>query len=262
AEEWAVGGEVRTRPFKITVGWDDVNQKTIVQRWKEEAHDYRYFPEPDLPPLHFTHEFITELTQELPELPASKRTRLMEQYGITLEDARILIEDHALASFFENAASELDAWLCQLDACDDAFKQKSYALLSSWTVNKLLGVLSGQERTLHQAKITAENMAEIVAFLAENKINSTTAYKILEESVLTGIDPAQMIKEQGLEQVSDTGLIAEVAQKVIDANPDAVSNYKAGKENVIMFLVGQVMKELKGKGQPEVVKEQLKQLLS
>lgn len=261
-EEWMAGGEVRTRNYKITVGWDEVNQKTIVQRWKEEAHDYRYFPEPDLPPLRLSHERIHELTLELPELPSAKRARLTADYGISADDARILVEDRALASFFENACSELDAWICTLDSCDEAFKAKTYRLLSSWTVNKLLGLLSAHEQKIHDAKITAENMAQIIAYLAENKINSTTAQKILEASFETGIDPAQMITEQGLEQVSDIGMIGEIAKKVIDANADAVANYRAGKENVIMFLVGQVMKELKGKGQPEIVKEELKKLLA
>lgn len=105
-------------------------------------------------------------------------------------------------------------------------------------------------------------MAQLIAYLAEEKINSPTAQKILEATFESGIDPAQMIKEQGLLQVSDAGLIAQVAHKVIVANKDAVANYHAGKENAIMFLVGQVMKELKGKGQPEVVKEELKKILT
>ncbi|MBI4252848.1 Asp-tRNA(Asn)/Glu-tRNA(Gln) amidotransferase subunit GatB [Candidatus Uhrbacteria bacterium] len=261
-EEWTAGGEVRTRNYKITVGWDEQNQKTIVQRWKEEAHDYRYFPEPDLPPLRFSHEAIDEIRAELPELPQQKRQRLISTYGISLDDARILVDDRALASFFENACSELDAWLCALSGCDDAFKEKSYKLLSAWTVNKLQGLLASTGQYIDQSKLTPENMAQLIAYIAEDKINSTTAQEILEHSLKTAIDPAQMIKEQGLEQVSDSGLIGQTAQKIVDANPDAVANYKAGKENAIMFLVGQVMKELKGKGQPELIRDELKKILS
>jgi aspartyl-tRNA(Asn)/glutamyl-tRNA(Gln) amidotransferase subunit B len=261
-KEWQDGGDVRKRTYKITVGWDDDKQETVLQRWKEEAHDYRYFPEPDLPPLHFSAEYIRDVESELPELPQRKRDRFCTDYGLGQDDARILVEDKEFAAFFEQSASELDGWLCALDSCDDAFKAKTYKLLSGWIINKLGGRLTARGCDITQTKATPEHMAHMVALIAEDKINSTVAQQVLEAMDENGVNPAQMIKEQGLEQVSDSELIAEIAQKIIDANPDAVANYKAGKENVIMFLVGQVMKELKGKGQPEIIKDQLKQLLS
>jgi len=260
-EEWMAHGEVRNRKYKITVGWDDAKQETIMQRWKEEAHDYRYFPEPDLPPLHFSDEYIQEVRSEIPELPVRMRKRLSEQYGIAPDDARILVDDKELAALFENSASELDAWLCTLSTCDDAFKTKSYKLLSGWIVNKLGGLLIQKNKTLSDSKITAEHIAHLVALLSEEKINGTIAQKVLEKMDETGIDPAQMIQEEGLEQISDTGVIGEVCKKVISENQDAVTNYKKGKESAIMFLVGQCMRELKGKGQPETVRVTLEKLL-
>ncbi|MBI4599411.1 Asp-tRNA(Asn)/Glu-tRNA(Gln) amidotransferase subunit GatB [Candidatus Uhrbacteria bacterium] len=260
-EEWQGGGDVRTRNYKITVGWDDDKQETVLQRWKEEAHDYRYFPEPDIPPLHFTHEYITTVKSEIPELPNQKKERFCRDFGITPEDARILVEDKELAAFFENTASELDAWLCSMDSCDDAFKTRTYKLLAGWVINKLGGLLAVTETRIEQCTVSPADMAKLIALIAEEQVNSTTAQKVLEAMIQNGIDPLTMIQEQGLEQIQDTGLIASACQKAVEANPDAAANFKNGKENAIMFLVGQVMRELKGKGQPELVKDELKKLL-
>jgi len=261
-EEWQANGEVRTRKYKITVGWDDAKQATILQRWKEEAHDYRYFPEPDLPPLHFTREYILQAESEIPELPRDKRDRFCREYGISNDDARILIEDKEYASFFEQSASELDEWLCSMDSCDDAFKAKTYRLLAGWIINKLGGLLASRSKSIENTRVTPAHIAQLVALISEGKINSTTAQKVLEAMDESGVSPTQMIEEQGLEQIEDADLIMSVCHKIIDENPDAVTNFKNGKITVIMFLVGQVMKELKGKGNPETVKLQLEQLLA
>lgn len=261
-EEWMNNGEVRTRKYKITVGWDDAKQETVMQRWKEEAHDYRYFPEPDLPPLHFTNEYITQAESEIPELPNQKRDRFSRDYGMSPDDARILVDDKENASFFENAASELDEWLCSMDSCDDAFKTKTYKLLAGWIINKLTNLLATRETPIEKSLVTPADMAKFVALISEDKINSTTAQKVLEAMVERGVDPLTMIQEEGLEQIQDTRLITDACQKALDANPDAVANFKSGKQNALMFLVGQVMRELKGKGNPETVKQQLEQLLN
>ena len=261
-EEWMANGEVRNRTYKITVGWDDAKQETILQRWKEEAHDYRYFPEPDLPPLHFTNEYITQAESEIPELPNQKRERFGRDFGIAPEDARILIDDKETASFFENSASELDEWLCSMDSCDDAFKAKTYKLLAGWVINKLTNLLATREAPIEKSLVTPADMAKFVALISEDKINSTTAQKVLEAMVERGVDPLTMIQEEGLEQIQDTGLIESACRKALDNNPDAVANFKNGKQNALMFLVGQVMRDLKGQGNPEAVKQQLERLLT
>jgi aspartyl-tRNA(Asn)/glutamyl-tRNA(Gln) amidotransferase subunit B len=260
--EWLDGGDVRKRTYKITVGWNDATETTFVQRSKEEAHDYRYFPEPDLPPSHFTSTRIEEIRSSIPELPAAMRTRLATQYGLPEDDARICVDDKLIAKYFEQTASELDAWLCTLSSCDDAFKIKSYRLLANWLINRLPPLLTAHNHSLETTKVTPENFAELIAFIIENKINSTSAHVVLEEMVVSGADPAHIIEERGLLQVSDTGAIESACRKVIDENVDAVSKYKAGKTTTIMFLVGQVMRDMKGAAQPDLVKEMLEKLLS
>ncbi|MBI4239971.1 Asp-tRNA(Asn)/Glu-tRNA(Gln) amidotransferase subunit GatB [Candidatus Uhrbacteria bacterium] len=261
-DEWVAGGEVTRRAHKITVGWDDTKECTMLQRSKEEAHDYRYFPEPDLPPLHFSEEEVEIVKKSLPELPIAKRKRLIDQYGITHADATLLVESEGYASFFEKSASELDEWLCSLEACDDAFKTKTYKLLANWFINKLPPALNAYSIALEECKVTPENFGELIALIQDQKINSSAAQVVLEEMVETGAEPKHIMQEKNLEQVSDTSSIESACDTVLAANADAVSNYKAGKTTAIMFLVGQVMKEMKGKAQPEMVKTILEKKLS
>lgn len=261
-EEWVAGGEIRSRTSKITVGWDDARATTKLQRSKEEAHDYRYFPEPDIPPLHFTTDDIRSIDASIPELPAAKRLRFKNQYGIPEDDAHILIEDKPLSEYYEEAASKLDAWLCTLSNCDDAFRAKTYKLLAGWLINKLSAALSTRALSREVSGISPENFAELIACIAENKINSSSAQTILDAMVGTTLSPLSIIKDKGLEQVSDTTAIELACHKVINEHADAVANYRAGKTTTIMFLVGQVMKEMQGKAQPDIVKSILEKILA
>ncbi len=260
-DDWMVGGESRMRTAKVTVGWDDVKSVTIVQRSKEEAHDYRYFPEPDLPPLYTPENVVQEFRASLPELPGAKRVRFVEEYGVSLVDARTLTEEKETAKFFEQAASELAEWLESNDMHGEENVTKGYKLLSSWFINKLSALLTVHATSLAECRITPENFAEFVSLVMKGVVNSTNAQVLLEEMLVTGAEPDHIIAEKGLAQVSDESFIREACQKVIDANEKVAAEYKAGKENAIMFLVGQVMKESKGTAQPQMVKETLMGML-
>ncbi|MBI4272227.1 Asp-tRNA(Asn)/Glu-tRNA(Gln) amidotransferase subunit GatB [Candidatus Uhrbacteria bacterium] len=253
-EEWMSGGDIKKRNYKITVGWNDAKGVTILQRWKEEAHDYRYFPEPDLPPTHTSQSTIDDARARLPELPQQKRLRFMEEYGLNASDVMIICEDNASAAFFEHAASELDEWIKSLSSSDAELSAKTYRLLASWYINKFSG--------LQADRITPENFGQLIALIAKNTINSTTAQELLQIMAHTGGDPAQIIKEQNLEQVSDTNILDTLCDAVIEKNPEPCENYRKGKTNAIMFLVGQVMKEMSGKAQPNIVREILEKKLS
>ncbi|MBI2644735.1 Asp-tRNA(Asn)/Glu-tRNA(Gln) amidotransferase subunit GatB [Candidatus Uhrbacteria bacterium] len=261
-EDWTAGGESRKRTNKITVGWDETQGVTLLQRGKEEAHDYRYFPEPDLPPITFTDDERATLRAEIPELPAQRRIRFIEEYGITTEDARILIDTKETGEFFERAASEVSEWLCTLEKCDEQLKQKSYKLLASLLIHKIPALLGEQDLLLSETKLTAENLAECVALSISGKVNSTALQTILEETLNHGANPTTVMKEKNLEQIEDTGALETACDTVFGNNPDAVASYKAGKVTAIMFLVGQVMKDMKGKAQPEKVKDILEKKLS
>ncbi|MDO8489808.1 MAG: Asp-tRNA(Asn)/Glu-tRNA(Gln) amidotransferase subunit GatB [bacterium] len=254
--EWQHGGEVTNRKNKITVGWDDSKEETILQRSKEEAHDYRYFPEPDLPPLYFSEIKIQELRAQLPELPMAQRHRLVDEYSVSAAEAHILVEDADFSQAFEEAASEVKE-LLPVDSHEKAFK-----LLSGLLINKVAAILAEHAVSLGESKITPHHLAELVAALAKNTINSTTATAVLAEMFATGASPIVIIKEKGLEQVTDTAALETACDAALAANPDAVVNYKVGKTTVIMFLVGQVMREMKGKAQPESVKEILEKKLT
>ncbi len=261
-QDFISGGETSKRKNKITVGWDEQKLITTMQRGKEEAHDYKYFPEPDLPPLHFSMDDIAALHASLPELPAARRKRFVSEYAISVADARILVDDKELSYFFEKATSELAEWMNAQGNHDEEIGNKAYQLLANWLLNRFVAVLNDRKIAITETKVTPENFAQLVSRIAEKKINSTAAQEVLLQMIETGEEPDHIITNKGLEQVNDEGVIKEICQKIVDSNEKVVSEYKAGKENVLMFLVGQVMKESKGKAQPEMVKDVLQQLLA
>lgn len=257
-DDFVNGGEARTRTHKITVGWDDDRQQTALQRGKEDAHDYRYFPEPDLPPIHFNMEEIGEFESSIPELPIQRRIRLTTQYSISAQDARLYSEDEHLCSYFEQAASELEEWL----ATNAYTSDRAIALLSGIIINKLCTRLTERNMTIESCPITPENLAELVSMLAEQSINSVAAQVVLDSMFERPSNPREIVKERDLSQITDANEIERTAYAVIEANPEAVANYKKGKTNAIMFLVGQLMREMKGKAQPNAAQALLERLLS
>lgn len=251
-----------------TRGWDDPSGTTTAQRTKEGSADYRYFPEPDIPELNFTPEYIAEVKADLPELPAAKRERFMSEYELKYADAAFLVEDKLFGSYFEQVVSEVRANLDSLDGVEGSseeiwsqHKKKLMKLVSGWLINKLGAIMIDQKLTWDNAPVTPENFAEFVSLLFQNKLNSSTAQTVLQKMAETGGDPTHLVEELGLEQVSDEGELEQIIDTVIKNNPDEVEKYQAGKKELIQFFMGQVMKESKGKANPGTVIPLIKEKL-
>jgi aspartyl-tRNA(Asn)/glutamyl-tRNA(Gln) amidotransferase subunit B len=256
---WEIG---RPPDYTSTRGWDDDKQITVEQRVKEDSADYRYFPEPDLPPLDLT-ETERAMKPLLPELPAQKRVRFQEEYTLVAQDAKQIVDNPHLATYTEEVFSELREWLASAgDKTDwDAAKPKFAKLVSGWLLSKMLGIMAEMGIDLRIAKVTPENFAEFLTLVYLGKINSTAAQETLRAMLESGEAPALIVSERGLEQVSDVGDIELAAGNVILANPKVVADYKNGKQAAIMFLVGQLMKETRGKAKPELAREILESKL-
>lgn len=245
---------------QTTRGWNDEQGKTEEQRTKEAAHDYRYFPEPDIPPLRIDEEYQRKIRISLPELPDPKRKRFMEQFGITMKDAVILSHSRRLSEFFEAVIDEARTWIKTKEGTadmPDAEFQKIIQLCINWITTELFKLINETGMKMNEVKITPENMAELISMLFKKEINSTTGRMILKEMFETGGDPSQIVDAKQLRQVSDEGKISEVVQRVIENNQSTVEKYQKGKTNALQYLIGQVMKEMKGQANPEIAKKLL-----
>ena len=225
-------GEVITQD---TRGWNDEAGETVVQRTKENANDYRYFPEPDLLPIEFTKEDVEAIRATLTELPEAMRNRYVADFGLTDYDAHVLTLDRALAAYFEKAAAKSSA-------------PKSVA---NWINTELLRVLGEKGLTIKECPIPPEDLCELVDLVQKGAITGKVGKAVFETMFDSGKKPADIVKEQGLAQVSDEGAILEMVDAVIAANPAQVEQYKAGKTAVLQFFVGQLMKQSRGKANPQ-----------
>ncbi|MBI2640093.1 MAG: Asp-tRNA(Asn)/Glu-tRNA(Gln) amidotransferase subunit GatB [Candidatus Sungbacteria bacterium] len=253
----AGGGKV----VQETRGWDEKKGVSVSQRIKEEAHDYRYFPEPDLPPLTITQELVDSLAAKLPELPQKKQERFQKEFWLERDAARFLAYDKQIAAFFEGAASEISEW-CQSSVDAKMCKPADlYRVLANFIATNLQGMLAGVGASVNETLITAENLAELVIYVVLGKLSQPAAKEVLKTMFETGADPSVIADEKGLWQVSDTEELEKIVSKVIDANEKTVAEIKAGKTQALQFLVGQVMKESKGKANPGVVQELVKKRL-
>ncbi len=264
-ELWEAG-----KPPAVTTtrGWDDAGQKTVPQRTKEAENDYRYFPEPDLPPLDLS-KLRDKVIGHLPELPRAKKIRFITQYEFTEEETRILVEDKKLASYAENVISELQSWLLSLEEVEgtekeiwEKHKHKLVRLLAGWLINKLGGLMADNKIDIRRLKITPENFAEFITMIYQNKISGPTALKILEEMMMTGGDPSQIMESKNLGQISDTGELEKIIDALIAEHPEEVAEYKQGKLALLQFFIGQTMKKTQGKANPKVAEEIIKKKLS
>lgn len=247
-------------PAKETRGWDDSKGITVSQRSKEESQDYRYFPEPDLPVLHFAEEWVNEIKRRLPELPAQRKQRFMEQLQIAEKEAVILVGNKELADYFENILSELDEWI-QIEKIDEAVKGKYVKLVVNWCIGQFSALLNEKKILPEQSKITAENFAELIKLIGTGKVSQLAAKDIFAKMFETGEDPSNLLESMGLAQVSDESVIIDAVKKVLQANPKGVEDAKTKGEKALGFLVGQTMKELKGKGNPQLINAALKKEL-
>ncbi|XXF79533.1 Asp-tRNA(Asn)/Glu-tRNA(Gln) amidotransferase subunit GatB [Myxococcaceae bacterium GXIMD 01537] len=226
--------------------WDVNKGETRSMRSKEEAHDYRYFPEPDLPPLHLADERIDSVAASLPELPRPKFTRFTSQYGLPAYDAKLLTAERPLADFFE--------------ACAQHFKD--YKKLSNWFLGEFSRLLKEEPgASLSTLRFTPAHLGELLTAVEQGTVSGNAAKDVLGEMFRTGKAPADVIAEKGLAQVSDAGAVEAVVDEVLAKNAGEVEKYRAGKKQIFGFFVGQVMRAMKGKGNPTLVNELLKKKL-
>ncbi|MEW6610999.1 MAG: Asp-tRNA(Asn)/Glu-tRNA(Gln) amidotransferase subunit GatB [Patescibacteria group bacterium] len=251
-----------------TRGWDDAKGVTVLQRSKEEAEDYRYFPEPDIPPFRMSKEEVGDIRAKIPELPREKRQRFVTHYRFSAADARIIVADEHLADFTEKVISELLAWLVSLPGeLDEAEVWEKYGdklskLTVGWLTSKLGGVLAARGETYESLKVTPEDFAEFLTLIYGHTISSTIAQELLAKMVETGEDPHTLLETLGGGQIKDTETLGKAVDEVINANPKIVADFKGGKDAVMMYLVGQVMKEMKGRADPQLVQSLLREKLS
>ena len=243
-----------------TRGWDANRGETVSQRKKESAHDYRYFPEPDIPPFKFTADYVENMRKKLPELPEAKAVRFQEEYALPEADVAVITAQRDLAQYFENVVSELLEKIASGEVASE--KTKAIKLAVNYIITELRKHLSEHEHDLSEIKITPENYAEFVGIVADGKINSTAAQTVLAEMYKTGGDPTQIISEKNLAQMDGGDEMEKMVEKVLANNAESVAAVKSGKENALKFLMGQVMKESGGKANPKSAMETIKQKIS
>jgi aspartyl-tRNA(Asn)/glutamyl-tRNA(Gln) amidotransferase subunit B len=226
--------------------WDEKAMETRVMRSKEEAHDYRYFPEPDLPPLIVTEEFVDQVRETMPELPDVRRKRFAEQYDLSFADASQFVSERSLADYYEAAAKA----------------SGNPRVAANWIRSELLRELEASGRTAAESPVPPEELGTLIRLIDDGKISGKQGKDVLVEMFKTGKGALTIIQEQGLVQMSDTDEIDALIDEVIEANPDQLASYRAGKEALFGFFVGQVIKASKGKANPKVVNERLRARLS
>ncbi len=224
-----------------TRGWVDEKGTTVSQRSKEYADDYRYFPEPDLPPLVFNRAWIEEIRAKLPELPETKRERFVTQYGLPLYDANILTSSKAMADYFENCLKLMD--------------HNKTKLVSNWFLGDFSRLLNATNTEIENTKIAPEHLAEMLRLVDKGTISGPTAKAVFEEMFYSGKRASAIVAEKKLSQISDAAEIREAVKKVIANNTKAVSDYKAGKQQALTFITGQVMKATRGRANPSLTRE-------
>lgn len=234
-----------------TRGWDDAKMATYSQRIKEEAQDYRYFPEPDLPQLTFAKEEVAKLRAGLPELPEARFIRLKKEYGIEGRDAEVFVREKDLGEYFEKIISELPPKL---------LPEKILSLTrlaANYLISDLVGLLKGNFASSQDFKITPENFAEFVVLIGDGKISSKIAKVVLSEMLSRGEDSPGIIERMGFTQITDTAEIEKIIKEVIAKNLKPVEDFRNGKEAALQFLVGQVMAQSKGRASPEITRQLL-----
>jgi aspartyl-tRNA(Asn)/glutamyl-tRNA(Gln) amidotransferase subunit B len=247
--------EGKKKVIQETRGWDPAREITFPQREKEEAQDYRYFPEPDLPPLEISEEMIEKIKTEIPELPQQKRERLEREYGLDEKSIEIFVRDKDFGEYFEKVVSEFEPNLPKEKL------SKLVKLATNYLATDLLGLLKGASVKGEDFLITPENFAQFISLIEEGKISSKIAKIVLEEMFKTGADPSHIIEERGLGLITDESEIEKIIKEVISQNQKAVLDFKKGKETALQFLIGQVMAKTKGKANPKLTREILLKIL-
>jgi len=232
-----------------TRGWVETKGITVSQRSKEQAHDYRYFPEPDLPPLLISRDWVEELRAALPELPDARRARYRSEFGLSAQDANVLTEEKALGDYFE-----------QVMAASNVSDSKARAkAASNWLLSEVVRLLKANAITIQSSPLSPASLANLLDLLDKGRINGTQAKEVLDEAFTTGELPAAIVEKRGLKPpISDQGELNRVIEGVITSNPKSVHDYRAGKTNALQYLVGQVMKQTRGQAKAEIVQKLLR----
>ncbi|NTW08696.1 MAG: Asp-tRNA(Asn)/Glu-tRNA(Gln) amidotransferase GatCAB subunit B, partial [Anaerolineaceae bacterium] len=236
------GGEVEQE----TLGWDDLAGVTYSQRSKEDSHDYRYFPEPDLPPLVVDTEWLDRIRSGLPELPRERQYRFIRDYGLAKAESSLLAEELSLADYFEEMVR--------------SGAEPHTAV--KWITGEIFAWMKESGQEIGQIKVPPGSLASLIGIVERGEINLATAKRVLSRMLAEGGDPAQIVSTEGLQQVSDMVAIRKVVTSVLDANPGAVEKYRSGKPTVEQWLFGQAMREAGGKADPQLVREELQRQLT
>ncbi|GIO69156.1 Asp-tRNA(Asn)/Glu-tRNA(Gln) amidotransferase subunit GatB [Paenibacillus sp. FSL M7-1455] len=226
--------------------WDEAQGKTFTMRGKEEAHDYRYFPDPDLVKVYIDEEWKNRIRASIPELPDARKARYTSEYGLPSYDAEVITSSKPIADLFE----------------DSLKYTKDAKSVSNWIMGELLGYLNSNNLEFSEVKITGQGLGEMIGLIEKGTISTKIAKTVFKEMLESGKLPQQIVEEKGLVQISDEGAIKFIVEQVVAANPQSVEDYKAGKQKAIGFLVGQVMKESRGKANPAIVNKLLEEVLN
>ena len=213
-------------------------------RSKEDAHDYRYFPDPDLLPLKLDSDFIENIKKKLPELPDQKKQRLINEFKLSSYEAGVIISDKETSAYYEDVA-----------------KNSDYKLASNWLTVELFAVLNKQNKTINDSPVSSINLAKLINLIKDKTISGKIAKTVFEEMIIKDGDPEKIVKDRGLKQQSDPKELEKIISKILENNGDKVKQYKSGKEKLFGFFVGQAMKETEGKGNPNLINDILKKML-
>ena len=224
--------------------FDTKKIETRTMRSKEDAHDYRYFPDPDLLPLILDQEFVNKIKDSLPELPDEKKARLMNDFGLSSYDASIVISDQDISEYYEEVA-----------------KNSDYKLAANWMIVELFGVLNKEGKEIKDSPVSAKNLSKLINLIKDNTISGKIAKTVFEEMVKNDQDPDKIVEEKGLKQKSDPKELEKIIETIVKNNQDKVEQYKSGKDKLFGFFVGQAMKETEGKGNPKLINDILKEKL-
>jgi aspartyl-tRNA(Asn)/glutamyl-tRNA(Gln) amidotransferase subunit B len=232
-----------------TRGWVEAKGVTVSQRSKEYAHDYRYFPEPDLPPLSFSRKWVEEIRARLPELPDARRDRFIAQYGLPLYDANLLVDSKAMAEYFEDCVKLMGARNGDLP--------RKAKMVSNWLLGDFSRLLNATNTSIENTRVSPGNLAEMLQLTDKGVLGGPAAKAVFEEMFNSGKKAGDIVKEKGLSQISSSDELEKIAAEVIAGNAQAVSDYEAGKQQALAFLIGQMMKATKGRANPATAREVL-----
>jgi aspartyl-tRNA(Asn)/glutamyl-tRNA(Gln) amidotransferase subunit B len=241
------------RLVQETRGWVEEEGKTVSQRSKEYAHDYRYFPEPDLPPMYVSRKWVDTVKAMLPELPETRRDRFVSKYALPVYDANLLTGTKAMADYFETCLVT--------DKPEDMPLTNRAKMVSNWLLGDFSRLLNATNTEISQSRVSPPQLCELLDLMQKGSISGPAAKQVWEEMFNTGKPAGEIVAEKGLTQISNTAELEKMVDQILGANPQAVADFKAGKETALKFLVGQVMRVTKGRANPRVANQVLKKKL-